>query len=731
MASRFLVRRLMAGVAIASLSTAAFADSWTGLIVFGGRDYDTGQYVSPEAVFAEESEEIGDGRQRATNRIEGGSRGTVASQRVSDVLGYPALNPSQPQSYGDIPTPPDGWNYSALFYDSQDILDSITGTAITRTITYVDNNGDQVTVPGRSRPGLLNDPDRADAAWGALVLVGSAQRDLRRTADVALNLDDSVDLFNTQIELDSVALDTGARAAADNIATGVRALTDAGTGLVVVSNAYDAGAMPEVQGDVGRLADVDTALQAREDEAAAAEAAASTAEANGDPNAPALRSIANALALLPYEIALRAQVDAALADPTIFTTNRTAATDAYNTRLVDQLRANGGNVVLADQHALFEAVIADPSRFGLSDDFDQATDCVESSTLYPCNAVAGTVEQLLFVDGVNLTQAGHRLVGDQIVALIDAPAALSGAPAIGISAARGIADAGRDQVSREQSWKQGVAPFVSGVASRVQLNQATDLPQQDGGFYSGVVGIKAVPKPGFAGGFAVGYQKVTTPGDNSSMEYDGDAFFGTAFAGVNTGPLFGSVTATYGKLNLGEITRVSRIGGAEIRNAGNTDGTVYGVTGEAGLRLVQYDILRAGPIANVSHWTSKVDGYDESGWAATAVRTGDLETTSTRAGIGAFLEAGEMMNGFGSVFRAKVLYGHEFGDATETASVTPLGPNAVGSFSTQVRGVDSAPLEFGAEVVLGYHGVLTTFGYDGILGDVSDHRFRIGASMPL
>jgi len=164
---------------------------------------------------------------------------------------------------------------------------------------------------------------------------------------------------------------------------------------------------------------------------------------------------------------------------------------------------------------------------------------------------------------------------------------------------------------------------------------------------------------------------------------------------------------------------------------GQSEGTVVGFTGEAGLRLVEYDILRAGPVANVSHWRSRADGYAENGWNVTAVSTGDLETVSTRAGLGAFLEAGNIIDGHGSVFRAQVLYGHEFGEETETGTVTPLGDNSLGSFSTSVRGVEKAPLEFGAEVVLGYGGFLTTFGYDGILGDVSDHRFRIGASMPL
>lgn len=794
MASRTALRTLMTGAAIASLSTVALAEGWNGLIVFGGQDYDSGQFVSYESVFSDGSTSLGDGRQRATNTTaeEAGGRGQVASQRVSGALGFGATNPSQPQSYAGSSTPAEGWNYSALFYSSRDILDSITGTATTRGIRFSENQTTSTTIPGVTRPGLLADGTRNGDAWGALVMVGSAQRDLRRVADIDVKFDGDVDFEDSYIALDeTTAIDRGTLAAT-NIATGVNALTGAGAGLVVVSNAYDTGTTPEVGGDNGLLAEADIQLTERETEAATSTAAAqvalavaaaattdaqtaeaqraaiaqqytnavsdpetetddlaalqarldaaTTAAVNAAANAVALTTAATEataeaveLALTPGEIARRPEIDAAIANPDLIRDRRTAATNAYNAELLRLLRvANAdGNVLLVDQKALFDGVIADPARFGLSANANQATSCASTNTLFPCNEVSVTVNEMLFVDGVSLTEAGHQLVADQIVSLVTAPATLSGVAAMGISSARGISDAGRDQVSREQTWKTGIAPFATGVASRVQLHKSDGFPQHDAGFYSGVAGVKYVVAPGLAVGAAAGYQKITGPGDSSAIEYDGNALLGTLFAGINTGPVFGSVTATYGKVDYDEVTRVSKIGGATIRNSGSTEGTVTGVTAEAGLRLVQYDILRGGPIANISHWRSKVDGYAENGWAATAVSTGDLKTSSTRAGLGVFMEAGMLQDGHGSLFRAKALYGHEFGDNTSTATVTPTGPNSVGSFSAQGRGVDDGALEFGAEVVLGYGGFITTFGYDGILGDVSDHRFRIGASMPL
>ncbi len=790
MSLRSIRSSLLTGAAIASLSTVAIADGWNSFIVFGDRTLDTGQYVSQDSVFLAPGEEIeGDGRLRNTNSVTGEGAGQPYSQLVSDALGFGVLNPSQPQTLDGIPTPESGFNYAATFYRSQDVLSSIVGTARTGSIRY--RQGDDVRVtPGTSRPGLLNDPDRAANAWGALVLINGGVRDLRETADIDLTLQREVDLDNTEIVTNSGLRTSRATAAADNIAAGAAALSNAGAGLVVVTNALDVGAIPETPGDVGLVAQADAALVARETEAANAEAVANNAEmiasasasiaataavdaaaanqrvsdAQADPaTTPALlaalrdiaatadnvavdsealataqaatarerRLEADQVALTAHEVALRPQLDAAIADPTLIPTIRTAATDTFNARLTQNLQSIDGNIVLVDQRALFDRVIAEPEFFGLSAEFDQAVDCQSSNVLYPCNSVGAQTSEILFSNGIDLTTTGHQLAADQITALVSAPAALGGIAQVGISAARGISDAGRDQLSTEQTWTPGLAPWASGVASRVKLSDSNSGVQQEAGFFSGVAGLRYTFGSGFAVGGGLGYQKVTSPGEKSAVEYDGSGYFGTVFAGINSGPIFASATGTYGKVDFGGLDRVSQIGAARIINSADEDATVTGFTAEAGVRLVEYKVLRAGPIANFSHWSSEIDGYTENGWAATAVSVGDLEAKSTRAGLGAFLEAGKLVEGKGSVFRAKILYGYEFQDQTQTITVTPLGGNSVGSFSGLARGADKAPLEFGAEVVFGAGRVTTTLGYDGLFGDVSDHRFRIGASMPL
>ena len=748
MASRPLTRILLAGAATAALTTTttALANGWDGMVVFGSRNYDEGQYPSHDAVYSGPDAEIGDGRQRATSEVWGGvGLAPVIPQLVARSLGFGDLNPSQPSSHGDRPAPPDGTNYASMFYGTADVLDSIEGTARNGSIFYEDRGVD-VEVPGRSRPGFLVDPDRKGSAWGALVLLDGGTRDLRQTADIYRDLDSRIDLDASRIVLDPNERDAIASWAADNIVQGADALAQAGAGLIVVSNAYDVGRIPEITGDIDLLSQADSVLETRRFEASSSEFRAQQAEADArqaradglaiadqmEEAARLARIEADSLALTADEIALAEGVDAALTDTTLLATIRTAATDTYNARLMEGLKQIDGNIVLLDQRALFEEIIADPARFGFEPQFDQSKDCDYEDVLFSCSGNANVDDdKILFTNGVELSETGHEILADQIVALVSAPGALSGIPSVALSSGRGVADAGRDQVSREQTMQTGLAPFLGGGWAHVELTDSEDFPENQATFYSGIAGLKYVLANGIALGVAGAYQDITSPGDQSTVDYDGSGLFGTAFAGINSGPVFGNVTATYGKVDYDALSRVSKIGPTEFRNSAQTEGTVTGLTAEAGLRLLQYKALRGGPVANFAHWSSEVDGFEESGWEATAVRTEDFEATSTRAGVGVFLEAGTMTDGYGSVFRGKLLYSHEFADETREASVTPVGPNAVGTYSAQVRNADKAPLELGAEIVTGYRGLMTTFGYNGLFGDLSDHRFRITASYPL
>ena len=78
---------------------------------------------------------------------------------------------------------------------------------------------------------------------------------------------------------------------------------------------------------------------------------------------------------------------------------------------------------------------------------------------------------------------------------------------------------------------------------------------------------------------------------------------------------------------------------------------------EVGYRALRADLLSAGPIASIEHWSADVGSYNENGWAATAVDfDSDLDGSSTRASVGVFLEGGDLDYEIPTVFRVKALY---------------------------------------------------------------------------
>lgn len=820
MTSRSIRSGLLAGAALLSLTTVALAESgWSGIVVFGDRPVDSGQYVSYDAIFGNGSNPIGDGRQRATSNTADNGIDKVYSQRLSEALGFGELNPSQPQEYPGVSSKPTGLNFASLFASSDDVKESVVGTSSFGAITYEGPDGNEVSVPGTSRPGLLSDPDTARTAENALILVTGGMRDVRELADVDFDFSGTPDTSNSYIETDpNLAPFTGFDAA-NNIADSVEALVGAGAGLVLVTTMMDASDLPETAGDVANLEELETLLKAREDEAIAsteariaaqadvisAGAERLTSEANaalGADEAARLRAVAaielqnveevrttlgataediaaaeivaeqarieaeaaeisatvasrlaesareaeiaagealieaqeleRKLALTTGEVMLRPGLNIALADPEYIDDVRRAGTEAYNAQLIARLQNIDGNVLVIDQYSLLKAVAANPALFALSSDVNHTTACALRGDVNPCQTVASGVDtdELLFVDGLDFTPIAHEILSDQIVALLSAPSAVAGTPYIAIGGARGIARSVAGQVNSEQIDRVGLAPFILGGVAGTNLDNKFGADLLEARNYSTIAGLRYSLGNGFAVGAGVGYSVIETPKENSAIDYGGDTIYGTIFAGMDRGGLFGNASLTYGSVDY-DATRVSRLGNARFENTGSAEGSVWGATLEMGARLYSKGAISAGPIASFSHFSSSIDGYRENGWEVTSITTGDLDGKSTRAGLGAFLEAGEMVEGRGIVFRGKALYGYEFQDDTQRVAVSSNAPFSVGSYNTLARAAGSAPLELGAELTFGLGRVLTTVGYDGQFGDSSTHSMRFGATLPL
>ncbi len=699
----------MAGAATLSLSVAAYASEFSRVIVFGDRYLDAGQYVSANTIFAEPDEELGDRRDRFTNRDETGGQAHNWGTLVSRTLGHGDTNPSQPslQPGSDI-VPETGLNFAAGFSSTFDILDSITGTSSTAGIRYT--QGDEtVDIFGSDRPGLLDDSTRGWAA-NSVVLMNGGSWDIRHLANIARDLSGNVQAYESLVVIEEEYREEIAVSAAENIATGAIALRDADAGLVVVANLFDVGAMPEIAGDITGAAD---GIAFLDEQLAIAQAADPLAVEDN------------------YSAYLRAGFEAIIANPEIVSEFRTEGTDRFNESLSTLLDGQD-NVVVIDQNALMAEVIRDPARFGLSADISQAEQCLDDAELYPCDAVSDAfIGDALFLNGVNLSETAQELFADQVSGVINAPVQVSGLPLSTIASGREIANAGRAQVTAERIARKGWAPFVSAGIGSSTWNELSGEGRHGSLRLNGTIGATYHLGNGFSVGAAAGYQDISGAMSETSIDVDGSAIYGTVFAGADVADVFGNASITFGSVDYDDVSRLTQIGEATIRNSGETDGSVFGASLEVGYRALKYDTVAAGPIASIDHWSTSIDRYDEGGWAATAVNyTSDLDNSSTRVSLGAFLEAGDLnFEDMPIVFRAKALYTRELDtDPITVTAQAQSSPN--NSFSREGRGAQADSLTLGAQLVYDFGPVIGSLNYNVRVGEADDHSGSIDFSVP-
>ena len=724
---------LMAGAATLSLSVAAYASEFNRVIVFGDRYLDAGQYVDSSTVFPDDPDEeiTTDGRGRFTNLEEDDNTGHAWGTLVSRILGHGDTFPNQPQTLSNSPEPIIGTNYAAGFNDTNDILESINGTPVIEGITYADDNGEQRSVDGTRGIGLLRDPSRTGWVADSIVLMNGGARDIRSLADVDLELDGAIDLSRTNVSDDAATINSVAQNAARNMSDGAVLLRDAGAGLVVVSNLIDVGMIPEVAGDAANAQATIDAIGVEYDFLEARLEADFQAFSEDNPEIDVTGFYLAALEdLNEREAEEKAPFERVVENPELVGETRSAGTDAFNAQLAANLDGQD-DIIIVDQRALYDAILENPVRFGLGSDVVPGEDCAFDTVLFPCNEVEGSLSEHLFVNGVDFTTTAHEMFAQQAASIINAPVQVSGLAFTAIASGREVANAGRAQVSRERIARKGWAPFISAGIGSSTWNDISGEGRHGSVRLTGTAGATYHLGNGYSVGAAAAYQDISDALSGTAIDIDGSAVYGTVFAGADVGNVFGNASLTLGSVDLDEVNRTVSIGAATIDNSGDTDGTVFGASVEVGYRALRADSISAGPIASLDHWSSDIDGYNESGWSATAVNYGDIDGDSTRVSLGLFLEGGDLdYADMPAVFRVKALYTRELDtDPITVTASAQSSPN--NSFSREGRSAQADSLTIGAQLVYDFGPFIGSLNYDARVGEADDHSGSIDISVPL
>ena len=705
----------------------AVAQDYSNFIVFGDSLVDTGQYPDPARFLGLNPALPETSRLRFTNRLSDGLYGQPYSQVLASDLGFGPVLPSQPISIDaatagalgvqSATSTANGLNYGVGGQTTDQVRSSIDGTPSADGGAGAITRAGIVGLPSRFDGSPANDPfeqdaeapaflNSADAAalQTALVLVSAGGNDIRGVANVALTQTGGI---AGSTLLNAAQVDAAMQASAANTVAAVQALVDNGAGLVIVPNLPDIGKIPENAVDIG---------------------AARQAVGLGSTN-PNLVAIASDLTLLPRL--------------------RTQGTLAYNRALAEGLAGVGGNVLQVDFKSFFDAVVANPGKFGFNPTVDHSSTCYNGRevTLIACqedptfgfnsgvDANGDGINdranpfQFVFNDGIHPTTAAHAATAQFIEALMQAPGAVSVAPLLGLGAGRGVSDAAEDQLTGLARGKAGIVPFVSAGLNYAQYDGFAGNPRQDNNTLQGVIGATYNFGNGAAVGAGLGYQMIDGESAGEIANFDGNSLFGVLYGGMDKGRFFGNASATYGKLDY-DIDRITRLRSGSFTNSGSTDGDVFGLTAEAGARLYDDGGLSVGPMVSLEYWKSEVDGYTEGGDTASALRIGDFDAESLRGGVGAFVEAHGTPSGIPMFFRAEGLYSHEFED--DAGTVTANSANGIGAgpaFRGQRNGDGGFALDLQLGATVGR--VITSIGYDLRLGDIEEQGVRLNLALPL
>jgi outer membrane lipase/esterase len=366
----------------------------------------------------------------------------------------------------------------------------------------------------------------------------------------------------------------------------------------------------------------------------------------------------------------------------------TLGAGAFNAAMNTGLRqiaaaAPGVNIIQMDANALFAAVSANAAAFGFTNVTQQ---CIQVATCVGGNTAARN--QFLFWDGVHPTGAGHQIIAQYALLLLNPSVGAIKSTAlseVGTFARLGAAD---EILDRNIGWARGAYNQQNGFY--VQLS-GTHGNQTSGPGYNFNIGgarfglDRQMGSMLVGGAVGVGLGNVGGEALKANVGvYDADVYITQLF-----GPMFITATAGGSLMDADAIKR--SVGLGPITATGQTaSGRQAGANVEAGV------ILKTGgfnliPSARVGYIYSKMGGYEETGLLAMAFSD---RTTSSAIGAARLRAVTDVAYGaFGGNAFAEVGYEKFFSQSTDAVNARFVD-NTAQAFSAAVQDLASRGLNF-------------------------------------
>ena len=289
----------------------------------------------------------------------------------------------------------------------------------------------------------------------------------------------------------------------------------------------------------------------------------------------------------------------------------------FNNQLDSGLSQMRTGIIPVNAYGLLSEAVADPQAYGFSNATDPACGTGSSSVAcgpqgsgLPYTYAPGTDQSYIFADGVHPTTAAHAMLGQYVVAIIQAPEQISllGEAPLASSAAQ--ARAIRKQMLLDSKAGETRA-FFNVDYGRQRFDGSDSSPRTTSDNFNFTLGADVRATDNLSAGMALGAGQSTADFAGGGG-YKMQDISGLGYLTYHVGGGYAGTYVNFGQSNFKDIQRRFAVGAMQRTESGKADGSHLGVGATAGW---WFDIneLSTGPFVTVAWDTAKVGGYHETG----------------------------------------------------------------------------------------------------------------------